>query len=131
MSWSDPIADMLTRIRNAYMAELDVVEMPHSRMKGEITRVLKRCGYVADYAVEGGVGKVLRIYLKYTPDHRAAIKGLKRESKPGLRKYVATDAVPRILGGMGIAVVSTSSGVMTGAEARKKGIGGEVLCSVW
>jgi len=131
MSWSDPIADMLTRIRNAHMAAREGVEIPHSAVKAEITRVLKREGYVADYAVEGGTRKVLRIYLKYTQEHEPAIGGLRRESKPGLRKYVSAAEVPRVLSGLGIAVLSTSSGIMTGKEAQRKHIGGEVICSVW
>lgn len=131
MSWSDPIADMLTRVRNGCMVGTDVVEMPHSKLKCEITRVLKREGYISDYAVEGGVKKILRIYLKYTGDHEPVIIGLRRESKPGLRRYVSCDDVPRVLSGMGIAVLSTSAGIMTGKEARSRRIGGEVLCRVW
>jgi small subunit ribosomal protein S8 len=131
MSWSDPIADMLVRVRNAHMAELDTAEMPHSRIKEDIARVLKREGYISDYAVEGGVKKTLRIYLKYTADREPAIRGLKRVSKGGLRQYVGVDEIPRILGGLGVAVMSTSSGIMTGKEARGKQVGGEVLCSIW
>lgn len=131
MSLSDTIADMLTRVRNAHMAGLDIVEMPHSKLKGEISRVLKKEGYITDYVVEGGAKKVLRIYLKYTVEREPAIRGLKRESKPGLRRYVAADEVPRVLGGLGVTILSTSSGVMTGSEARKQHVGGEVLCSVW
>jgi small subunit ribosomal protein S8 len=131
MSWSDPIADMLTRIRNAQRAEFEAVEMPYSRLKGEITRLLKREGYVKDFVVEGGAQKVLRIYLKYTDDLAPAIQGLRRESRPGLRKYASSQDVPKVLGGLGIAVLSTSSGVMTDKEARDARVGGEVLCSVW
>jgi len=132
MSLSDPIADMLTRIRNAHMAGHEVVEVPHSKLKGEITRVLKREGYINDYVVEGGVKKTLRLYLKYTGDEsEPAIRGLKRESKLGLRSYVGADDVPQILGGLGIAILSTSSGIMTDREAREKHVGGEVLCSIW
>jgi small subunit ribosomal protein S8 len=131
MSWSDPIADMLVRIRNAHMAELEVVEMPHSKIKSEIARVLKKEGYITDYAVEGGVKKTLRVYLKYTQDHEPAILGLKRVSKAGRRKYVPADDIPRVLNGLGVAVMSTSAGIMTGKEARSKNIGGEVVCSVW
>ncbi len=131
MSLSDPIADMLTRIRNAHMAGHEVVEVPHSKLKGEITRVLKREGYINDYVVEGGVKKTLRLYLKYTGENEPAIRGLQRESKLGLRSYVAADEVPQILGGLGIAILSTSSGIMTGREAREKHVGGEVLCSIW
>lgn len=131
MSLSDPIADMLTRIRNAHMAGHEVVEVPHSKLKGEITRVLKREGYINDYVVEGSVKKTLRLYLKYTGESEPAIRGLKRESKLGLRSYVAAAEVPRVLGGLGIAILSTSSGIMTDREARGKHVGGEVLCSIW
>lgn len=131
MSWSDPVADMLTRVRNALMAEHEVVEMPHSRLKGEITRVLKREGYIADYAVEGGGRKTLRVYLRYTADRQPVIRGLRRESKGGLRRYVTAGNLPRVLGGMGTAILSTSAGVMTDRDAREKNIGGEFLCSVW
>lgn len=131
MSFSDPIADMLTRIRNAHMAGLDIMDVPHSRLKSEILRIFKREGFITDYVVEGGVKKVLRVYLKYTEDRKPVIRGLKRESKLGLRKYVPSDKVPRVLGGLGVAILSTSSGVMTGKEARKQHVGGEVLCSIW
>ena len=131
MSWSDPIADMLVRIRNAHMAELEIVEMPHSQVKSEIAKVLKKEGYITDFAVEGGVKKTLRVYLKYTQEHDPAILGLKRISKAGRRRYVAADEIPKVLNGLGIAVMSTSSGIMTGKEARSKNIGGEVVCSVW
>jgi len=113
------------------MAGHEVVEVPHSKLKGEITRVLKREGYINDYVVEGGVKKTLRLYLKYTGENEPAIRGLQRESKLGLRSYVAADEVPQILGGLGIAILSTSSGIMTGREAREKHVGGEVLCSIW
>ncbi len=131
MSWSDPIADMLIRIKNAHMAEHEVVEIPHSRVKTEIAGVFKKEGYIKDYTVEGGVKKVLRIYLKYTQDNEPAIVGLKRESKTGRRKYVAASDVPRVLNGLGVAVISTSAGIMTDKEARSKNIGGEIICSVW
>ena len=131
MSWADPIADMLTRIRNAHMAELDVVDMPHSKLKADITRLLKREGYIGDYTVEGGLKKTLRVYLKYTTDREPAISGLRRESRPGLRRFVPADKLPRVLGGLGVAVLSTSSGVMTDKEARKRHVGGEYLCAVW
>lgn len=129
MSLSDPIADMLTRIRNAYIAGLDIVEVPHSKLKGEITRILKKEGYITDYVIE--TKKILRIYLKYTLPHEPAIRGLKRASKPSLRKHVKAEKVPVILGGLGVAVLSTSSGVITDKEARKRHVGGEVLCWVW
>ena len=131
MSLSDPIADMLTRIRNAYKAEGDVVEMPYSRLKGEIARVLKKEGFVSDFVVEGGVRKALRIYLRYTGEQEPVIRGLRRESKPGLRRYVSADSLPRVLNGLGVAVLSTSAGVMTAKEAGQKNVGGEYLCSVW
>ena len=131
MSLSDPISDMLTRIRNAHMAGQDVVEMPHSKFKGEVARVLKKEGFITDYVAEGGVKKVLRLYLRYTPEREPVIKGLKRVSRPGLRKYVSAEEVPRVLGGMGVAILSTSSGIVTDTDARKKNIGGEVICSIW
>jgi small subunit ribosomal protein S8 len=131
MSWSDPIADMLTRIRNAHGAGLEAVEMPHSKMKGEIVRVLKREGYVGDYVVEGSVKKTLRIFLKYGSDGEPAIRGLKRTSHAGRRQYVPSAGVPRVLGGMGVAVLTTSQGVLSDKDARKRGIGGELICSVW
>lgn len=131
MSLSDPIADMVTRLRNAHGAELDVVEMPHSRLKGEITRVLKKEGFINDYVVEGGNVKVLRIYLKYTEDRVPAITGIERESRPGLRSYAKAEDIPRVLGGMGVAILTTSKGVMTDKTARQEKTGGEILCSVW
>ncbi|MFC1452515.1 30S ribosomal protein S8 [Verrucomicrobiota bacterium] len=131
MSWSDPISDMLTRIRNAHMAGMDIVEMPFSKLKGEITRVLKREGYVSDFVVEGGNRKTLRIYLRYTGEREPAIQGIKRDSRPGRRRYVGVDDIPRILGGLGVAVISTPLGVITDTEAREKHVGGEVVCSVW
>lgn len=130
MSMSDPIADMLTRIRNAHMAALEKVDIPHSKLKGEIARVLKREGYIADYAIEGGT-RTLRVFLKYTNDQEPVIRGIKRESKQGRRVYVGADNLPRVLSGLGIAILSTSTGLMTDKEARKQHIGGEVLCSVW
>lgn len=132
MSWSDPIADMLTRIRNAHRAGLPVAEMPSSRMKSEIARVLKDEGFVADFVVENrGAAKSLKVFLKYTDDGEAVIRGLRRESKPGLRRYVSAREQPRVLSGLGTAVLSTSQGVMTGKEAGRKNVGGEFLCSVW
>jgi small subunit ribosomal protein S8 len=131
MSQTDPIADMLTRLRNGHMSGREIVEVPHSKLKDEITRILKREGYITDYVVEGGAKKILRIYLKYLGEGEPAIRGMKRESRSGLRHYVAADEVPRVLGGLGVMILSTSSGVMTGKEARKRNVGGEVLCSVW
>jgi small subunit ribosomal protein S8 len=129
---TDPIADMLTRIRNANLALHDSVEMPGSRLKGDVARVLKDEGYIVDYELrEGDVGTQLVVRLKYDRDRRRVISGLERISKPGRRVYVDRAGVPRVLGGMGIAVMSTSQGVITGHEARRRGIGGEVICSVW
>jgi len=131
MSWSDPIADMLTRIRNAQRVGAEMVEMPHSRMKVEIVRVLKREAFVGDYVVDGSVKKVLRVFLRYGKEHEPVIRGLRRESKAGRRVYARWDRVPRVLNGMGISVLSTSSGVLSDTEARKRHLGGEVLCTVW
>jgi len=126
----DPISDMLTRIRNAQRALLPVVEVPHSRMKESIAHILRKEGYVADVAVEEKGFKKLKLKLKYQ-GKKTVIEGLRRISKPGLRHYVGATDIPRVRAGMGIAVVSTPEGVMTGAEARKKNIGGELLCYVW
>jgi small subunit ribosomal protein S8 len=126
----DPIADMLTRIRNAGRALLPTVVIPHSRMKESLAHILKAEGYVAEVAVEGKVPKKLTLRLKYE-GKKCVIEGLKRVSKPGLRNYVGATEIPRVRGGLGVAVVSTSEGVMTGQEARKKNIGGELLCYVW
>lgn len=131
MSWSDPIADMLTRIRNAQSAGLEIIEMPSSRMKTDIAKVLKEEGYVSDYEIEGDAKKVLRIALKYNADIRPVIRGIRRESKPGLRKFCGWKEIPRVLGGLGVAVISTSCGVMSGVEARRRKLGGEIICSVW
>jgi small subunit ribosomal protein S8 len=127
---SDPISDMLTRIRNAGKALLPVVELPHSRMKESVAKILKSEGYVADVAVEGNVGKKLKISLKYQ-GKKSVIEGLKRVSRPGLRRYVGSTEIPRVLNGMGISIVSTPEGVMTGTQAKKKNLGGELLCNVW
>ena len=132
MVLTDPIADMLTRIRNANMAEKKVVQMPHSKMKSEIARLLKSEGFIKDYTMENEDGKsVLNIFLKYTVDREPVIQGLRRISKSSCRKYVASNEVPRVLGGIGVAIISTSSGVMTDNEARQQKVGGEVLCYVW
>jgi len=122
---------MLTQIRNALAAELPTVEIPHSRVKAEIARILKREGYVADFATEGGTKKTIRLELKYTAAGEPAIRGLRRVSVPGHRRYVTLGEIPRVLGGMGVAVMSTSKGIMTGKEARKQQMGGEVLCAIW
>ena len=127
---TDPISDMLTRIRNAGRALLPAVEMPHSRMKESLANILKREGYVADVAVDGKTIKKLKIQLKYQ-GKKSVIEGLRRISKPGLRHYVGATEIPRVLGGMGVSVISTPEGVMTGTQARKKNLGGELLCYIW
>jgi small subunit ribosomal protein S8 len=127
---SDPISDMLTRIRNGGLALLPVVEMPHSRIKESVAKILKTQGYVSDVAVEGDTLKKIKIRLKYN-GKKSAIEGLKRISKPGLRKYVGATEIPRVRGGLGVAVVSTSEGLMTDVQARKKNLGGELLCYIW
>ena len=131
MSMSDPVGDMLTRMRNAQSAGFDVVEIPHSKLKGEITRILKKEGFVKDFMIEGGARKLIRIYLKYTAKGDPVIRGLRRESKPGIRRYVTASTLPKVMSGLGISVLSTSSGLMTDRDARKKHVGGEFLCSVW
>ena len=132
MTITDPIADLLTRIRNALIAEHDVVELPSSRFKAEVARILAEQGYIESYRTEPArVGETLHIDLKYTGDRRPVISGLKRVSSPGRRTYVGADEVPRVLGGMGTAILSTSSGVMTGHEARRAGIGGEVVAYIY
>jgi small subunit ribosomal protein S8 len=127
---SDPISDMLTRIRNAGRALLPAVELPHSRMKESVAKILKTEGYVADVAVEGNKIKKLKIRLKYQ-GKKGVIEGLKRVSRPGLRRYVGATEIPRVLSGMGVSILSTPEGVMTGALAKKKNLGGELLCYVW
>ena len=129
---TDPIADLLTRIRNGLRADHDEVEMPASAFKAEIARILKEQGYIDDYETDAGrVGKVLRVRLKYTEDRKPVILGIERLSKPGRRRYVTAQDVPRIYGGMGTAIVSTSRGVMTGHDARREGVGGELVARVW
>jgi small subunit ribosomal protein S8 len=129
---TDPIADMLTRIRNANLALHDAVEMPGSTMKAEVARVLRDEGYITDYELrDAEVGTELVVRLKYDRDRRRVISGLERISKPGRRVYVDRTSIPKVLGGMGISVISTSQGIITGHEARRRGVGGEVLCSVW
>jgi len=127
---SDPISDLLTRIRNATRALLPAVELPHSRIKEGVARILKSEGYVTEVSVEGKTVKKLKIQLKYQ-GRKAVIEGLKRVSKPGLRKYVGSTEIPRVLGGMGVSILSTSEGVMTGTQAKKKNLGGELLCYIW
>lgn len=129
---TDPIADMLTRVRNACRAGHRKVDVPSSAMKREIARILKERGFVHNYAhIEDNRQGYLRLYLKYSSDEESAIQGLKRESRPGLRKYVGKDEIPRILNGLGVAILSTSKGVLTDRVARREGVGGEVICSVW
>jgi len=127
---TDPIADMLTRIRNANQALIPEIEMGHSKMKESIARILKKEGYVNDFSVEGKTLKKLKLKLKYQ-GRKGIIEGLRRVSSPGLRRYVAATEIPRVLGGMGVAIVSTPRGVMTGLEARKANVGGELLCFIW
>jgi small subunit ribosomal protein S8 len=132
MSQTDPIADFLTRIRNGLIADHDDVVMPASTFKAELARILTEQGYVEAYDVEPArVGKVLRVRLKYTEDRKPVITGLERLSKPGRRRYVNADQVPKVLGGMGTAIVSTSRGVMTGHDARRERVGGELVARVW
>ena len=127
---SDPISDMLTRLRNGGRALQPAIELPHSRIKESVAKILKSEGYVSDVAVEGNTPKKIKIKLKYD-GKKSVIEGLKRVSKPGLRKYVGATEIPRVRGGLGVAVVSTSEGVMTDNQARKKNLGGELLCYIW
>ena len=129
---TDPITDYLNRIRNALLAEHEEVEIPNSRLKREMTRILKEQGYISDFSVEPArVGEVIKVRLRYTEDRSPVISGMERVSRPGRRRYVPKDDVPRVLGGMGTTIMSTSAGVMTGHEARRKGVGGEVVAHVW
>ncbi|MSU61442.1 MAG: 30S ribosomal protein S8 [Pedosphaera sp.] len=127
---TDPISDMLARIRNANSALLPDIVMPHSKMKESIARILKRDGFISDWSVEGKPLKKLKLNLKYQ-GRQSVITGLRRVSTPGLRRYVGAREIPRVLGGMGTAVVSTPKGVMSGREAQKQNIGGELICFVW
>ncbi len=132
MPTTDPIADMLTRIRNANSAVHDQVDIPASKLKEQIARVLKREGFIKDFQViQTGVQGVIRVFLKYGPERERVINGIKRVSRPGLRVYVGTEEIPRIFGGLGTVVMSTPKGVLTGKQARRMGIGGEVLAYVW
>jgi len=132
MSFTDPIADMLTRIRNASSARHEKVLVPKSGLKIRIAEVLKDEGFIKDFVVhQDGVQGAITIFLKYSADREPAISDIKRVSKPGLRRYVPTDSIPRILNGMGIAILSTSKGVMVDREARKQKVGGELICTVW
>ena len=129
---TDPIADLLTRIRNAIAADHEYAEIPASKFKAEIARILDEQGYIEGYSVEPArVGEVLRVKLKYTEDRRSVISGLKRVSTPGRRTYAHSREVPKVLGGMGTVIVTTSRGVMTGHQARQQGVGGEVVAYVW
>jgi small subunit ribosomal protein S8 len=127
---NDPISDLLTRIRNANRALLPAVELPHSRIKESIVNILKREGYIADFAVEGKVPRTIKLKLKYQ-GKKSIIEGLRRVSTPGLRRYVGATEIPRVRGGLGVAVLSTSEGLMTDVQARRKKIGGELICYVW
>jgi small subunit ribosomal protein S8 len=134
MTMTDPISDMLTRIRNANIAMHDDVRMPSSKVKEALAEILHKEGYIEGYDVADNTerpGRVLSIKMKYSPERARVISGLRRVSKPGLRIYTKADGVPRVLGGLGVAVLSTSKGLMTDREARRAGVGGEVLCFVW
>lgn len=133
MSMTDPIADLLTRIRNGIMSRKVRIEVPASRLKMHVTEILKIEGFINDYRqIDGPQAKAyLQIDLKWSPDHRCAIEGLRRVSKPGQRKYVGKEEIPKVRGGQGIAILTTSRGVMSDRSARKQAVGGEVLCEVW
>jgi small subunit ribosomal protein S8 len=127
---NDPISDMLTRIRNANNALLATVDVPHSRMKESIAGILKREGYISDFSVNTAMPRLITLKLKYQ-GKKSVIEGLKRVSTPGLRRYVGATEIPRVRGGLGVAMLSTSEGVMSGNQARKKNLGGELICYVW
>ena len=132
MTMTDPIADMLSRVRNANTAHHETVSMPSSKLKVNIAEILKQEGYIADYKVEDAkVGKALTLDLKYGPTREASIAGLRRVSKPGLRVYAKSTDLPQVLGGLGVAIISTSHGLLTDRQAQEKGVGGEVLAYVW
>lgn len=135
MTMTDPIADMLTRVRNGNQAYHDAVSMPHSKLKEGVAAILKQEGYITDYAVaepsEGEVGKSLTITLKYGPHRERSIAGIRRISKPGLRVYAKSNNLPKVLGGLGVAIISTSQGLLTDRQANTNGVGGEVLAYVW
>jgi small subunit ribosomal protein S8 len=129
---SDPIADMLTRVRNAIQARHPKVDVPASKLKVEIARILKEEGYILNYKVaEEGVKKVIKIYLKYSSEQAPVITAIERVSRPGCRSYVGSGDIPRVQGGLGINILTTPKGVMTGRHARKEGVGGELLCRIW
>ncbi|MFC4242409.1 30S ribosomal protein S8 [Gryllotalpicola reticulitermitis] len=132
MTMTDPVADMLTRLRNANNAYHDTVSMPHSKLKAHIADILKSEGYIASWTVaDARVGKTLTLDLKFGPNRERSIAGIKRVSKPGLRVYAKSTEIPTVLGGLGVAILSTSSGLLTDRQAEKKGVGGEVLAYVW
>jgi small subunit ribosomal protein S8 len=132
MTMTDPVADMLTRLRNANSAHHDTVSMPHSKLKSHIAEILKKEGYIADWKVsDARVGQTLTLNLKFGPDRERSISGIKRVSKPGLRVYAKSTEIPTVMGGLGVAILSTSSGLLTDRQADQKGVGGEVLAYVW
>jgi small subunit ribosomal protein S8 len=132
MSKSDPIADYLTRIRNALRAKHKKVDIPASNLKREITKILHEERYINNYVIiENNKQSLIRIYLRYDQEDRCVISGIKRISRPGLRKYVSHNSIPRVYNNLGVSIITTSQGVMTGQEAKKRGVGGEVLCHVW
>ncbi len=135
MTMTDPIADMLTRLRNANQAYHDRVQMPYSKIKANIAEVLKAEGYISTWSVEepeeGAVGKTLTVELKFGQNRERSLSGIRRVSKPGLRVYAKSPELPRVLGGLGVAIISTSQGLLTDRQARKRGVGGEVLAYVW
>lgn len=130
---TDPVSDMLTRIRNGYIAKMDSVSIPYSKLKTEIARILDEEGYIRSYEIrkDENASSLIKIYLKYDKDKKSAITVLKRISKPGLRVYAQKDEIPKVLGGLGTVILSTSKGVLTGTGAKKLGVGGEVICSIW
>jgi len=130
---SDPIADMLARIKNAYTTNMDAVIIPFSKFKGDIAGIPDEEGYIRSHEIrkDEGIQGVIKVHLKYNKNGNCAISGLKRISKPGLRVYAEKDKKPQVLGGLGVVIVSTSKGVLTGSKAKKSGIGGEVICSIW
>ncbi|WP_417912210.1 30S ribosomal protein S8 [Candidatus Electronema sp. TJ] len=132
MSMSDPLADFLTRIRNAVRANFDTVEIPQSKLKVRVAEVLKNEGYIAGYQLaDQGVQGVIRIELKYGPNREQVITGIRRVSKPGLRQYKKNDAIPKVMSGLGVGILTTSKGVISDREARRLNVGGELLCEVW
>ncbi|MCK9314214.1 MAG: 30S ribosomal protein S8 [Methanocorpusculum sp.] len=132
MVMTDPVADFLTRIRNGNMVMHETVEVPGSKIKISIAQIMREEGYIKDFEyIEDGKQGIIRIFLKYGQDKKKVITGIKRISKPGLRVYIGKDEIPRVLGGLGTAVISTSKGLMTDKKARKEGLGGEVLCYIW